>query len=127
MSSKGVWRMKVPLPDVIDQYLTLARSPNPSDAERIAACFSESGEVTDEGETLRGWEAIRQWWRGPATKYQYSVEVKNGHELGNGRYVVFTRLAGGFPGGVVDLANRFTLSEGLISQLEIAPADPTDT
>jgi hypothetical protein len=116
--------MRVALPEVIDQYLMLARSPKQSDAERVAACFSETGEVTDEGETLRGWEAIRAWWRGPATKYQYSVEVRDGHELGNDRYVVFTRLVGDFPGGVADLANRFTLSEGLISQLEIAPTDP---
>jgi hypothetical protein len=124
VSSKGVWRVRVELPDIIDQYLILARTPNPSDAEEIAACFSESGGVTDEGETLRGREAIRQWWRGPATKYQYSVEVRDGHELGNGRYVVFTRLVGDFPGGVADLANRFTLSQGLISQLEIASAEP---
>jgi hypothetical protein len=118
--------MNIALPGIIDQYLMLARSPNPSDADRIAACFSESAEVTDEGETRRGREAIRQWWQGPATKYQYSVEVKDGHELGNGRFVVFTRLMGNFPGGVADLANRFTLEDGLISQLEIVSTDPAD-
>ena len=126
MSSKGVWRMQVALPEVIGQYLVLARSPNPEDAERIAACFSESAEITDEGQTRRGRDAIRQWWQGPATKYQYSVEVRDGHELGHGRYVVFTRLVGDFPGGVADLANRFTLSKGLISQLDIVSANPGD-
>jgi hypothetical protein len=37
------------------------------------------------------------------------------------RYVMFTQLVGNSPGGTGDLANRFTLRDGLIAKLEIAP------
>ncbi len=116
--------MTLALPEIIEQYLTLASRHSKADAELIAACFAEAGEVADEGEARRGREAIRQWWAGTATKFEYSVEVRSCHELGYGRFEVFTRLEGNFPGNVVDLAYRFTLSGGLISQLEIAPAEP---
>jgi hypothetical protein len=47
--------------------------------------------------------------------------VRSARDLGDDRYVVFTTLTGNFPGGSVDLANRFTVRDGLIAQLEIAP------
>ena len=46
--------------------------------------------------------------------------------LGNDRYVVFTRLTGNFPGGTANLADRFTVRDGLIAQLDITPAAPAE-
>jgi hypothetical protein len=47
--------------------------------------------------------------------------VRSSRALGDDRYVMFTRLAGNFPGGTAELADRFTLRDGLIAKLKIAP------
>jgi ketosteroid isomerase-like protein len=109
------------LPAVIATYLRLASAPRASDAEAIADCFTDDGELVDEGQTRRGRPAVGEWWRGPATAFDYTVEVRSSRDRGDDRYVVFTTLTGEFPGGTVDLANRFTVRDGLIAQLEIAP------
>ena len=49
------------------------------------------------------------------------VQIRGSRALGDDRYVVFTRLTGNFPGGTADLADRFTVRDGLIARLEIAP------
>jgi hypothetical protein len=108
------------LPRIIEEYMRLASSPDPADAGRIASCFTKTGRVTDEGTTRLGRDAIREWWAGPANTFNYTVTVQGNHELGSGRFVVFTQLHGDFPGGVADLANRFTVDGDLIEQLEIA-------
>ncbi|HVA21355.1 MAG TPA: nuclear transport factor 2 family protein [Candidatus Micrarchaeia archaeon] len=113
--------MTAEIPDIVTSFLRIASSDDPGDAEAIAACFSEDAEVTDEGETRRGRVAIRQWWRGPATAYRYTVQVRGRLARGDDRNVLFVRLLGNFPGGVVDLAYRFTARDGLVSKLVISP------
>ena len=102
--------------------MELATAPSASDAVAIAACFTEDGEVKDEGETRRGREAIRKWWEGPANAFEYTVEVQR-TQARDDVVVVFTKLTGNFPGGTADLANRFTLRDNLIASLEIVPPD----
>jgi ketosteroid isomerase-like protein len=110
------------LPEAISRYMELATAPSATDAEVVAACFTEDGKVKDEGETRRGRAAISEWWHGPATAFQYTVEVQ-GTQAQDDDIVVFTKLTGDFPGGTADLANRFTLRDDLIASLEIAPPD----
>ena len=50
--------------------------------------------------------------------------MRGSHALGDDRPVVFTRLGGNVPSGTADLANRFTLRDGRIARLEIAPPGP---
>jgi len=113
--------MSAEIPAVVTRYVRIASSDDPADAEAIAACFSEDAEVADEGETRRGRVAIRQWWRGPATAYRYTVEVRGTLAHGGDRYVLFVRLSGSFPGSLVDLAYRFTVRDGLVATLVISP------
>src|SRR5260370_36592511 len=101
--------------------MELATAPSASDADAIAACFTEEGEVKDEGEARQGHAAIREWWAGPANAFQYTVEVRGSQGQGDNRYIVFTRLTGEFPGGTADLANRFPLRDGLLATLQISP------
>src|SRR4051812_3781504 len=108
------------LPEPIRRYMELATAPNASDAEAIAACFTEDGEVKDEGATRQGRAAIGEWWAGPANAFEYTVEMQSTQAQDDG-IVVFTKLTGDFPGGTADLANRFTLRDNLIATLEIAP------
>lgn len=112
------------IPDAIGNYLRLAQTVDAANADALVTCFTADAEITDEGETRRGHAAIKSWWEGPATVYQYTVEVRGTRALGNDRHVVYTRLAGNFPGGTADLANRFTLRDGLIARLEISPPQP---
>ena len=102
--------------------MELATAPSAGDAEAIARCFTEDGEVKDEGETRRGRAAVKEWWEGPANAFEYTVEMQSTQAEEDG-YTVLTRLTGNFPGGTADLANRFTLRDNLIATLEIAPPD----
>ncbi|MCU1448889.1 MAG: hypothetical protein JWP02_1059, partial [Acidimicrobiales bacterium] len=88
--------------------MELATAPSASDAEAIAACFIEDGEVKDEGATRQGHAAIKEWWEGPANAFQYTVEVQGVRIEGDNRYLVFTRLTGDFPGGTADTVAKGT-------------------
>jgi len=80
----------------------------------------------DEGREWRGTAAIRRWRATVATAYQYTVQVTGteaaGEADGAGRHHVHVRLEGNFPGGQVDLTDRFALRGGRIAGLEIVPA-----
>ena len=106
-------------PRVIGSYFGAIVS---GDVQALVDCFTEDAEVTDEGQTMHGQYEIRQWREtGPASTYEYTIEVLGTEAVDDDHYVVRTRLEGNFPGGVAGLAHRFTLSEGLISRLEIVP------
>jgi hypothetical protein len=111
------------LPEIVGVYLRLASATSAADADRIAECFREDEVITNEEQIHTGRDAIRRRWAGPANTYQYSIEIAGGHPLGPGRYVVFTQLEGNFPGGMARLAERFTVRDGLIAELEIVPAE----
>ena len=77
----------------------------------------------------RGADAIRQWRENVATAYEYTVAIIGSQALGEldggQRREVYTHLEGNFPGGQVDLTNRFTLRGELIVGLEIVPTAVT--
>jgi alkylated DNA nucleotide flippase Atl1 len=111
-------RARLNLPDAVSAYM---RAAEVRDADAVVACFGENAQVTDEGRTWRARAEIRRWWEGPATKYRYTVKLRGGQRVGSDRYVARVRLSGNFPGRTADLRYRFTLREGLISALKIAP------
>jgi len=49
----------------------------------------------------------------------FTTEITDVEQVGETVHVVHTHLEGDFSGGVVDLAQRFTATGGLISDLEI--------
>ena len=110
------------LPAVVSNYLA-ASDRDAIDA--IVACFTEDAVVLDEDRHWRGAEAIRQWCESVATAYEYTVAMIGSQALsevdGGQRYGLYTHLEGNFPGGQVDLTNRFTLRGDLIAALEIVP------
>jgi len=109
------------LPAVVSTYL----AASDRDIDAIVACFTEDAVVLDEDRHWRGAEAIRQWRESVATAYEYTVAMIGSQALsevdGGQRYEVYTHLEGNFPGGQVDLTNRFTLRGDLIAALEIVP------
>src|SRR5258708_18005415 len=109
---------RLPLPAGVAAYL---RAADARDTDPVVACFTDDAHVEDEGRTWRGRDEIRRWWEGPATKYRYTVKVRGGQRVANDGYVSRVRLTGNFPGRTADLRYRFTLRNGLISALTIAP------
>lgn len=106
------------LPDVVTRYLTAHRD---RDIETALAAFRPDATVTDDGSTYTGSVAIGQWLGTAASEYTYTTELLAAESQDAAHHVVTNRLEGDFPGGRVDLRYRFTLRDGLIEDLTIAP------
>jgi ketosteroid isomerase-like protein len=103
-------------PDVIARYYAAAAA---RDLDTLIGCFATDAHVRDEGNDYDGVARIREWREGLATRFSYTTEITGVEHTGDDEYVVSTRLEGDFPGGVVDLDQRFTLADGLIVDLAI--------
>ncbi|MET3614342.1 ketosteroid isomerase-like protein [Rhizobium aquaticum] len=105
------------LPEAIAAYFKADRNTN---ADALAACFSDDAVVTDERNVYRGRDAIRRWRAEASTKYTYTVTpfamTTEGH-----RTVVSSHLVGDFPGSPLDLRYFFVLDKEKIAELEIKP------
>jgi ketosteroid isomerase-like protein len=114
--------MTISLPTIISEYLAAS---DRRDVDAIVASFAEEGVVVDEDNEWRGHAGIRKWREMVATAYEYTVAVRGAAALGEvdglARHDVYTHLEGNFPGGTVDLTNRFGLRGGRIARLEIVP------
>jgi ketosteroid isomerase-like protein len=112
------------LPPIISEYLAAS---DRGDTEAIVRCFAEDAAVVDEDQEWRGTAAIRRWRATVATAYQYTVQVTGAEALGQAdgaeHHHVHVHLEGNFPGGQVDLTDRFALHAGRIARLEIVPAE----
>jgi ketosteroid isomerase-like protein len=104
------------LPDIIGRYYHASAS---GDLDVLLSCFSQDAHVHDEDRDYDGLDAIRGWRESVATRFAYTTQITGVDEVGDGTYVVHTHLEGDFPGGVVDLEQRFTLANGLITELVI--------
>ena len=98
------------LAPVISEYLAAS---DRGDAEAVVRCFAQDAVVVDEGRQWRGTVPIRRWHATVATAYQYTVQVTAAKALGEAdgaeRHDVHVHLEGNFPGGEVDLTDRFAL------------------
>jgi hypothetical protein len=88
------------------------------DLEALAACFTIRANVRDEGETVEGRAAIKQWMAAAKAKYHHTAKPLSVAER-NGRIVVTAKVTGSFPNSPLDLDHAFELEGGRISYLEI--------
>jgi SnoaL-like domain len=106
-------------PPVITRYIESAAD---RDLDLLVECFAADAVVADDGHTYRGRAEIRGWRESLAAGPAYTVDVLGAEPTGeDGHYLVTTQVAGDFPGSPVDLRYLFTLNDGLISDLSIAP------
>lgn len=103
------------LPDPLGTYFAAA---NARDPDGVAACFAVDGRVRDEGNDIRGRDAVRDWAEETGRKYRYRAEVTAVEAIANGALVT-AHLTGDFPGNPVDLRYRFELRDGQIASLAI--------
>jgi hypothetical protein len=106
------------LPDAVTTYLT---AQDARDVATAITVFTADAEVTDEGQTYRGLDAIGTWIGSAASQYTYTTEFTGATFTGRDHVDVTQHLEGNFPGGVVDLHYRFTLGGGAITRLVIEP------
>ena len=107
--------MALDLPDLLAAYFA---AENRSDTEGLGACFADHAVVRDEGRTIEGLAAIRQWKAETRKKYQHTVEpIKVVNR--DGKTVVTAKVAGNFPNSPVNLDHIFGIEGDRISSLEI--------
>ena len=105
----------VDLPIPVAIYIA---AENSGDTEALAECFAKDAVVRDEGKTIKGLAAIKQWKAETKKKYQHTVEpVTVAQE--DGKIIVTNRLAGNLPGSPIELEFVFALDGDKIASLEI--------
>ncbi len=104
---------KLPIPIAI--YIA---AENRGDTEALAECFDEHAVVRDEGKTIEGLAAIKQWKAETKKKYQHTVEPLSSTQK-DGKTIVTNRLTGNFAGSPIELEFVFTLDGDKIVSLEI--------
>ena len=109
--------MPLNLPAPIAAYVS---AENRDDIEALGRCFAHNAVVQDEGRTIRGIAAIKQWKTETKQKYHHTVEPLARVQK-DGNIVVTARLTGTFPGSPVDLRFIFELESDRIASLEIRP------
>ena len=103
------------LPDLLIHYFA---AENGSDMESLGACFADHAVVRDEGKTIEGLAAIKQWKAETKKKYQHTIEPLAFVQKDN-KTIVTNRLTGNFPGSPIELEFVFTLDGNKIVSLEI--------
>jgi ketosteroid isomerase-like protein len=107
--------VSVDLPTPIAIYIA---AENRGDADALAQCFAEDAAVRDEGRTIEGLAAIKQWKAETRKKYQHTVEPLASAQK-DGKTIVTNRLTGNFPGSPIEVDFVFTLDGNKIASLEI--------
>ncbi|MBL1111514.1 nuclear transport factor 2 family protein [Streptomyces sp. 110] len=106
------------LPDAVKRYL---KAHNERDASAASTALAPDATVVDDGNAYEGIPAIERWLGRATSEFTYTTTFLGAEHEGPDRCTVTQRLEGDFPGGTVDLRYRFTLHQGLISHLTIAP------
>lgn len=91
------------------------------DADTAIAAFTPDAVVTDEGRTFRGTAEVLGFLRHAGSEFSYTTELTGAERVDDRHWVAVHHLQGDFPGGVADLAYRFTLDGDLVAELVIAP------
>ena len=107
--------MDVNLPVPIAIYFA---AENQGHTEIVAECFAEDAVVRDEGKTIKGLAAIKEWEAETRKKYQHTVEPLLCVQK-DGKIIVTNRLTGNFPGSPIELDFVFTLDGDKIASMEI--------
>src|SRR6266481_5086492 len=90
--------MSVDLPTPIALYIA---AENSGDPDALSQCFAEDAIVRDEGQTIKGLAAIKQWKAETRKKYQHTIEPL-GSTQKDDKTIVSNRLTGNFTGSPIE-------------------------
>jgi ketosteroid isomerase-like protein len=105
------------LPATIGGFLTAHAA---RDVDAAIRAFSSTAVVVDQGQTFRGTDEVREFLRNAGAEFTYTTELIGARRVDDTHWVAVNRLTGDFPGGVAELAYRFTTDGDLITELVIA-------
>jgi hypothetical protein len=108
----------VELPEVVTRYQS---AHDRRDTDVALSAFAANARVLDDGNEYRGSDQIRGWLEHAASEYTFTRSLVRAEATSVDTWLVVNHLEGNFPGGVVDLRYRFGVTDGLISELVIAP------
>jgi hypothetical protein len=104
---------------MIRTYLAAHAAGDPDSA---IGSFAPDPVVVDDGRTFAGTVRVREFLERAGSEYTFTTELVGAERVDDTHWVARVRLEGDFPGGVADLAYRFTLAAGdSIAELVIAP------
>lgn len=106
------------LPSTIRAYLAAHAA---GEADAAARTFAPTAVVVDQGQTFRGTAQVLDFLRTAGGEFTYTTELTGAERVDDAHWVAHVRLEGDFPGGVAELAYRFTLVDDLIAELLITP------
>ncbi len=109
-------------PEIVSRYFSAAER---RDLEDLDVCFTDDAILTDDGRTYHGRAEIKAWRVAAGPSYEFVVEVLDWEHTGD-TCVVDTNVASTVSGDPVELTFRFTLTDGRIGELRIAPRPPGD-
>jgi hypothetical protein len=107
--------MTIHLPQPVAAYIAAENAHLP---EAVAACFTEEATVRDEGKTVTGSAAIRDWKRATSEKYSPTITPVSARQDAD-TCTVAAKVSGNFPGSPLDMRFTFTLACSRISALAI--------
>jgi len=107
--------MSVDLPTPIAIYIA---AENRDDTDALDRCFAKDAVVRDEGQTIEGLAAIKQWKAETKKKYQHTIEPLASAQKDD-KTIITNRLTGNFPGSPIELEFIFKLDGNKITSLEI--------
>ena len=107
--------MNVTMAKALATYFSAEDTAN---TDVLEICFAPDAVVRDEGQVMRGLEAIKAWKAGAQAKYRYRVEPLSASISGT-TTTVLARLTGSFPGSPIELTYTFGLVGDKIATLEI--------
>jgi hypothetical protein len=109
--------MNIELPAPIASFF---QAHNSGRTDNFLALFTADAVVADEGHEYRG-DAIKTWIDDAVAKYHPLHAEVTGLVPSGSQTVAATEVSGTFPGSPIELRYRFTLREGKIAALSIAP------
>ena len=109
--------MTMPLPPAAQDFFS---GKNARDLPLALSGFSSHPVVKDEHHEYIGQDAIAEWLKSATAQYDDQVTVQ-GTEADGTDVVVLGEVSGTFPGSPIVLRFRFSMADGNISQLSIAP------
>ena len=106
--------MNKKLSPLLSKYI---KAKNAHDSDTLVSCFTDNAIVYDEGEEIKGKEAIKQWANNVFKKYKLTVKVTDIAET-NKETILKTLVSGTFPGSPLEIKYHITLSNGKIATLK---------
>ena len=88
------------------------------DTDAMSPCFADSAVVRDEGRSIQGHVAIKEWQLETKKRYQHTIQPLASAKK-DGKTIVTARLAGSFSGSPIDVQFAFIVEAGKIVSLEI--------